>query len=235
VANGTYYLSVTNTSVLGVVTSTTQQITVNRPLYQTTILVFNEAGEVVKHLYTAEANTENENIVGAQLSSAVIDPGPSSPGLTGELTITLSNGTTVVWDGTNENGSYVQNGQYFIEINATNGNAGETTITKEVTVSSRLTTTGLGTVTAWPNLINGTNGSWVTQFHSNSAMALTLKVSIYTVAGELIKVVEGPDGTNEANWDASGMASGVYIALVELSNPNGGFMGRQTLRLVVIH
>ncbi len=50
-SNGIYYVKVDSISNLGVDVSTTQQVTVNRTLYQSTILIYNEAGEVVKHLY----------------------------------------------------------------------------------------------------------------------------------------------------------------------------------------
>ncbi len=89
-------------------------------------------------------------------------------------------------------------------------------------------------MTAWPNLLKGSNGPLTTTFHTNSSQNLTLEVSVYTVAGELVAKIQGPSGTNQAAWDASGLASGIYLALVNLTASNGTHLGRQVLKMAVI-
>ncbi|HTC20492.1 MAG TPA: hypothetical protein VK859_06580, partial [bacterium] len=236
VSNGIYYVKVDSVSNLGVDVSTTQQVTVNRTLYQSTILIYNEAGEVVKHLYSYTDDPGQAAVESVQLSSTLIQPGMAQgAGTPSQLTITLSNGTTVMWDGTTDGGAFVQSGQYFVEVHTVDGNGGETTVIKQVAVEDRNAVNGIGVVTAWPNLLNAAKGPMTTTFHTNSSLSLTLKVSIYTVAGELVHVASGNAGANQVSWDASGVASGTYLVVAELFTPTGGLAGQQILRIAVIH
>jgi hypothetical protein len=104
-----------------------------------------------------------------------------------------------------------------------------------VAVEDRNAVNGIGVVTAWPNLLNAAKGPMTTTFHTNSSLSLTLKVSIYTVAGELVHVASGNAGANQVSWDASGVASGTYLVVAELFTPTGGLAGQQILRIAVIH
>ncbi len=63
---------------------------------------------------------------------------------------------------------------------------------------------------------------------------MTLRVRVYTLAGELMSDFQGTPGANQASWDATGYASGLYLAAVELLNPNGGLMDRQILKVMVL-
>ncbi len=235
-ANGAYYVKVDSLSSLGSEVSTTQEVMVNRTLYTSTILIYNEAGEVVKHLYAYTDDPGQVGVASVNLSSTVIEPGLApSPGAPSQLTITLSNGTTMVWNGTSDNGSYVQSGQYLVEVHTVDGSGGETTVIKEVSVEDRNTASGMGVVTAWPNVLNASKGSMTTTFHTNSSLSLTLQVSIYTLAGELVQVSSGDAGTGLVSWDASHVASGVYLAVVESIDPvKGGVVNRQILKIDVI-
>jgi hypothetical protein len=49
-----------------------------------------------------------------------------------------------------------------------------------------------------------------------------------------VTTIEGPAGTNQAAWNASGLASGIYLAVVDLSGANGAQLGRQVLKVAVI-
>jgi hypothetical protein len=148
------------------------------------------------------------------------------------LTITLNNGTAVTWDGTSDNGAYVQNGQYYVEVHSMDGQGGETVLNKQVTVENH-GNPGAGMVTAWPNIL--TRNDHVMTFHTDSSQAQTITVSLYTTAGELMKKVSGDTGANPPQWDATGVASGVYIVVAESRDANGKLLGRQTLKVEVIH
>ncbi len=54
--------------------STTQQVTVSRTIYKSTILIYNEAGEVVKHLY---AYMDDPGPAGVGVGAIVGDGDPS--------------------------------------------------------------------------------------------------------------------------------------------------------------
>jgi hypothetical protein len=50
-----------------------------------------------------------------------------------------------------------------------------------------------------------------------------------------VATVAGVPGSGQVTWDASGKASGLYLAVVELLDSSGGNMGRQILKLIVVH
>ncbi|HJT24088.1 MAG TPA: hypothetical protein VJ873_05895, partial [bacterium] len=233
--NGAYYIKVDNIDNTGAITSTTQQVTVSRALSKSTILIYNEAGEEVKNLVTYfddPAGTLQASQV--QLSTPIIAPGASTGAVPNRLVITLAGGTTVVWNGANNNGVYVQNGQYFLEVHTDSGNGSQTTVIKQISVDGRSIVSGLGTVTAAPNFV--VPGSGPVTFHDNSATSFRMKVNLYTTDGELVRTITGDNGSNPPLLPTDRLASGLYIAVVELQNPNGsGAMGRQTLKIVILH
>jgi flagellar hook assembly protein FlgD len=234
VSNGVYQLKVDNVDPAGVVRSTTQQVVVSRTIYRTELLIYNEAGEVVRHLYTYEDSTGKAGITGVKLSSTAISPtdGPVQ-GLPNQLNLILSNGTTVVWDGKSDSGAFVQSGQYFVEVRSQVGAGGETVVTAQVAVDDSRSGQGLGTITARPNILKGNDPG--TTFVSDSAPPLTLQVSLYTTAGELVAERDGQAGTNNLYWPTDGLASGVYLAHVVLVNGSGAQVGQQILKIAVIH
>ncbi len=235
--NGVYNIKVDNVDSYGVVKSTTVQAVVSRSLYTFAVLIYNEAGEVIRHLDTFVDDPGLNSVINMKLSANVIVPsgGTSSAGIPGNLTITLSNGMAVTWDGKTDNGAYVSTGQYFVEVTSQNGQGGgETVLTQEVSVMGTNSQVGTGQITTVPNILNSANGFLAT-FSSNSPMNLTLTVKIYTMAGELVKFVSGDTGSNRAVWDGSTVASGLYIAEIESNYMTGGLARIQTTKIVVVH
>jgi hypothetical protein len=237
VTNGKYFVKVQSTDPLGAVTTITQPVVVNRSIYKVSIRIYNEAGEVVRNLYTYMGNPGPGSATKVQLSSEVFSPTSGTPVGTGptDLRIMLNNGTTVVWNGESNSGAVVTSGQYFVEVDAQDGQGGDSVVTAQVMVLSENAHEGMGNITARPNVVNRSspNGSTV-WFVSDSAQSLTLSYKIYTVAGELVKgSTSGLPGTNSAQWDASGKASGLYFALVEAMNSQGGLVGHKSLKIVI--
>lgn len=231
--NGIYNIKVDNVDTLGSVTSTTQQAMVNRALYQTVILVYNEAGEVVRHLYSYVDDPGLSTISSMTLSSSTIQPtnggsGGSSPA---QVMISLSNGTTVMWDGKADGGNILENGQYFITVHANDGKGGESNITQQVTLINSNASAGLGKSYSQPNIL--TSASEPATFVNNSNVSLTLTATLYTLAGERVAVFTGTPGTNQAPWSSTGLASGLYVVVVELRDAAGGLAGRQLTKVVI--
>ena len=235
--NGIYHIKVDNVDAMGSVVTTTQQAVVSRSLYKVTALVYNSAGEIVRHLYSYVDDPGKDAVMGVQLSTSVIKPsyGPPASGTPSQLTITLSNGTTMVWDGRSDSGSFVQSGQYFVEIHSVDGTGGEATVTKQVSVQAADNNVGIGDAIVEPNFVDLSKGSGAVTFTTTSGSGLSLKASVYTMAGELVRVVEGADGSGIIAWDVTGLANGLYISVVEIKDINGGFVKRQTLKLLVRH
>ncbi len=236
VTNGSYFIKADNIDPLGSVTTVTQEVTVSRSLSTITVAVYNEAGEIVKHLYAQVASSAGEPLQSMSLSAPVIQPGdPAAAGAPSSTTIRMDipgGGVTLVWDGTNDAGSFVTNGQYFVEAHWVNGQAGgDQTVTQVVSVLNSGLGMIRGQVYAQPNLLTG--GQTATLLRVDSPTGLTLKADIYALSGERVGEALGLPGTNQVSWDAGGLASGFYLAVVELRDSGGGMMGRQTTHFVV--
>ncbi len=233
VTNGDYYIKIDNIDNFGVVTSVTQMAVVARHLANIDVTIYNGAGEAIRHLdqFTSDAVTLETNV---NLSRGLISPSYQG-GVNSTVTISLSDGTSLVWDGKSDNGQIVTNGKYFIMVTSNDGQGGDSAVTKEVTVFHKGLNIAPGGVVVYPNPESDrVDGSQV-NFATNSTTPLTLKVNIYTVAGELVQRVEGLPGTGQLTWNFSslGLASGLYLADIEIYDPTGA-MQRQTSKIVIV-
>ena len=184
--------------------------------------------------YVSPAPTENPGpaaVMGVQLSSNVIRTSNAPNAQNSQVNVILSSGTTVAWDGRGDSGVFVQNGQYYVEVHSADGHGGDTTVTEKVSVQGA--DDGMQVV-AQPNVLDASKGITDTTFTVNGGLSLTLGVKLYTVAGERVAVLEGPAGQDSVNWNASGLASGVYLAVVEAKDAQGGLALRQIVKVLII-
>ena len=234
VTNGQYFLKVQSTDSSGVVTSITQTVNVSRSLSTLTVAVYNEAGELVKHLYQGVVAGGSDVIQSLNLSSNTVVAGTTSSSPTSSVTIVvaLPNGSaTVVWDGTNDQGAVLTDGQYFVEASWMN-TQGKQVATQQIWIQDAQRGEVPGQLVVAPNVLTGNRTTAV--FKVAAAQGITLKVRIYDVAGELVGMIQGSNGTGEAEWNATGRASGLYLAVVEFYGTEG-FLARQTVHLVIKH
>ncbi len=234
VSNGVYYVKVDNIDPNGVDTSVSETVTVSRSIAKIQVNIYNEAGEVIKHLYAYSDDPGNMNLGDVAFSSSVIKPTVGTPtsNSTSDLTLTFPNGTTVTWDGTNDNGQIVTDGTYEVEVNWMDGKGGQQVTTHNVTVERGNNSPAGGNVFAYPNILKGGATSVTVQI--NSSLSLTLTASVYDVAGELVKrPVVSPAGTGTAPVDVSGLASGLYFIVVDLTDTNGHFIQKQVTEIVI--
>ena len=246
VTNGTYLVKINSVDPMGSVTTVTQDVTVNISASTLQIAVYNEAGEAVKTftqqqlagLLTGGALLPADyNVVQAKLSGQTIDPTYGSPTNSDNLlTITLGSGDSFNWNGRGDNGSILSPGVYFIEIESQVPGQSPQQITMQIRVIG--TNSNVSGVVMAPNPINLTQSTQA-KFLINEPNVQydSVEVRLYTVAGELMKTLESqPGNPSVVIWDLSGggVASGAYLAVAELHS-NGGLMGRQILRVVVLH
>jgi hypothetical protein len=157
--------------------------------------------------------------------------GTPVPGGNNSVTVSF-NGTSVVWDGTGDNGSIVTNGVYLIDVNWTDGSGGQQVVAKNVIVQRGNSPVTNGTVYAAPNILKGVTSTMVKV--NPTTTDFTLTVSLYDTAGELVKTpVVGAIGANEVNLDVSGLASGLYLVVVNLNDINGNFIQKQTTKIII--
>ncbi len=235
VTNGTYQIKVSSTSTAGVVTSVSQQAVVNRQLSNITANIFNSSGELVRTLYNVVSDSFNSQMTNVNLSSSVISPGSVLSGNSGGLTITvITSGTpvTLTWDGTNNSATMVTPGSYTIQLNWDNGQS-TTDISRTVLVIPASGSTGVAM--ARPNVLEPSQTMITTFDGSGIPNAYSVNAKVYTIAGQLVKPIQGTPGATSAQWDASGMASGIYFAVVDVLNANGGNIDHQTFKILVLH
>jgi flagellar hook assembly protein FlgD len=229
VSNGQYYVKVDSADSSGNVNSVTQPVLVNRSLAQFTLNIYNESGEIVRHIlaYTQDAGGGVAHSL--SLSSDVFSP-DSSNGASSSVTVFADGQVVGTWDGSTDNGTLVSSGTYFISVHELDGKGDETNITQTLVVlgSGALPNSQ---VRAVPNVIRDSSGA---VFEVNSPQPLTLKATVYDLAGEKVAVREGAPGAGQVLWDASGAASGLYVALVECRTAGGQLARRQALRVVVL-
>jgi fimbrial isopeptide formation D2 family protein len=239
VSNGQYYIKLDSEDPEGITNSVSAAVVVNRTLTEVEAEVFNSAGEVVRHLYSYVDDPNGVQMTDIQLSSTIINPGNTSgqgaPGTVNVDVITnvASAGLTLSWDGRADTGSTVANGQYTLEVHWSDA-TGDTVITRSIVVLGSSNSPAGGKVYAYPQILGP--GQTSTQFKINSDQALTLMATVYDIAGERIEApVTGLPGSNLVNWSASRLASGIYIAVVEMTDSNGLFVDRQVTKIIVRH
>ena len=234
VSNGVYHIKIDSIDSFGAVTSVIQQATVSRALAKVSIAIYNGAGEIVKHIYALTDDPSGAAMNNVLLSSQVLAPGATSQaGAPVSVQITVQASTfpvTLAWDGTSDSGAFVSDGHYLVAVRWVDGKGGETDISKGILVTGgRLDQK----VEAWPNILKA--GQSTLTFNYLSLGSYSLKVKLYTMAREWVTSLEGPVGGNQASWNATGCASGLYLAVVDLMDANGGSAGRQILKVVIVH
>ena len=234
VTNGVYHIKLDNVDSFGVVTTVTQQAVVSRSLAKVTVSVYNEAGEVVKHLYSLVDDSNGNQMTDVILNGTVLQPGAQGPQSHLGIEIQSSGSpVTLTWDGTSDSGAQVTNGQYLLAVRWADGQGGTVDMTRSVMVTSGQAA-GNESLTAQPNLLRIALGQKVVTFKSGPSGSFTLKAGIYTLDGELIGQFEGAPGTNQVVWDAGGAASGMYLAAVEEINTDGLVKNRKILKILVV-
>jgi uncharacterized repeat protein (TIGR01451 family) len=248
VTNGSYFIKVSSTDPFGVTSTVSQTVSVNISRSTLTAEVFNEAGEVVKHFSEADIQAmigganltaSDFDVAQVKLSSGVLAPSYSGTGSSNSvLTITLGSGASFTWDGKGDNGIILSPGNYFLEVQSTGPNGQSV---EETTRTVRID----GAVDAINGFVLGPNPIRLSQTQSanffintDAAQVTSTDVKIYTIAGELISkpaLINLPGNPGVVPWNLSqfAIASGTYIAVVELNTANGT-IGRKFLKVVVI-
>ncbi len=233
VSNGQYYIQITSVDPYGTATTVTQPVAVNRSYVQVAVRVYNEAGEVVRTLLTQTLPTLEGVVHSLTLSTPVIRPNSKDGGAPAWVTIQVDSGMVIpAWDGDNDAGMPVQSGQYYISVHTVDGNGGDSTLTQGIVVMNEIS--GSQLVLATPNLITGTDPRFTFTVQAGLTNVV-MDGRIYDLAGELLGHFSAKPQGGKVVWQAGWIASGIYLAVVTLSNSDGDMIGRQILRIAVVH
>jgi len=234
VSNGVYYMTVDSVDPYGVVKSVSEVVTVSRSIATVSVNIYNEAGEVVRHLYAYANDPGAMDLGNLQLSSTVIEPTMNGTQASGAsaVTLTFPDGLTLTWDGKNDSGQVVTNGDYTVEVNWATGTGADEVISRAVMVENRGFLATNGKVYVQPNILKG--GVTSATVVAPSSLVLTVTAGVYDVAGELVKKpVTGQAGTNVVTLDVTGLASGLYFVAVDLTDTNGHLVQKQVTQIVI--
>ena len=229
VGNGPYFIKVDNLDAFGVLTSDTLNVSVERSLSGVTVKVYNSAGELVRVL-DQTGSMPVDGAAWAKLSTDTIEPngGAGAGGIPRTLGIELSNGASLVWDGRSDQGAYVTSGEYLVEVHMADGKGGETVVVKSVAVLS--VGPGAGNLVVAPNVLTPAHPK--ADLSISADRSLTLRATVFSVAGEKILSVVGPAGGNHVTLDGTTLSSGFYVVSVELDDGSGR-IDRKVTRLIV--
>ena len=184
-------------------------------------------------LFRSETVPASEAVVHSlSLSTSVIRPSESGGGSPAQVQIQVDSGIPVLyWDGDNNAGQLVQNGQYYVSVHTVDGNGGTSTMVQGIVVLSSQSTGRL--VLATPNVLEGPDPLF-TFTVQEGLTNVRMEVRLYDLAGELMAHFEAETFGNQVRWQTAKIASGTYLAVVDLSTPSGDRLGRTTLPIEVI-
>jgi uncharacterized repeat protein (TIGR01451 family) len=251
VTNGTYFIKINSTDPVGVTTTVTKNVIVDITRSTLMVAVYNEAGEIVKHFSEAEIQNmlgggtagvllpADFNVQDIKLSSNTLVAAYGTGGTNNTLTITLGSGRSFTWDGTGDDGQFLLSGTYFLEVSSSMQNLATQQIILPVHILNNGVNAISGVVLA-PNPISLKLTTHARFLANTQAGQVTgMEVRIYTIAGELMRPILQSDPSNptEVDWDLSQtvIASGTYLAVVEMHSANNGVIGRQILKVQVVH
>ena len=237
VTNGKYYIKVDNIDPFGVVNSVSETVMVSRTIVKIEVKIYNEAGEVVRTLYSyqedpgGEPGIEREPVDGSDQT----DAGRDADGGERERGVHHAAQRSTDGVGREERRGVGGDERTLHGGSGLDGREGRPRGDHAGVVGAGGERFGVpGTVHAWPNVLKGGVGQ--TQLRVDSTMSFTLRTRLYDTAGELVKAPPaGGAGTNEVDLDCRGLSSGIYLAVTQITDAQGGLAGRQTTKILIEH
>jgi flagellar hook assembly protein FlgD len=215
VANGAYYVKVDSVDAYGTTTSTTKSLSMNRAVSTVGLTVYNHAGEVVRHLVQTYSGPI-DNITGARLTANLIHP-TNGTGEGVSITSVMSGNTLLgTWDGRNDQGRIVNDGQYYIELKVEDGKGNHSMMDLPVAVLASMN--GGKTMVVKPNVL--TKDHPVGMIDGGVAGG-TVNVKVYSLTGSLVETLNGVPGSGVVQLNGENMSSGLYILVGQVKNSDG--------------
>lgn len=152
------------------------------------------------------------------------------------MTVYLNGQAVAIWSATDENGNYVPNGVYHFVMQEHAADGSTVILERDAYVDPfHGESLAFG---ASPN----TAGPGETIVFSASFAGLPAdgqsKIKIYTVSGELVRVLSCSSGLaqwNLENGNGRVVSSGLYLAALEGKNPANGDMASKIVKVLITH
>jgi hypothetical protein len=219
VAGGTYMVVFQTKDGTGATVSLQVAVTVLRQQVQSSVTIYNSAGELVRHFSTGLSILN-----GLTLSSNSLVVGHS--GVT--ITTGAVGSPTVVWDGLNDAGQPVAAGLYDIKVTKTLPGAADTQYSAWVQVL-KAAGSPLDGLVAGPNPLRGPAAALTLKLPNLSPQG-QVKVGLYTLAGELVYGNSMIGGT--LVLPMHDMANGIYLLAVDAQD--GAVSQRKVMKIAVV-
>jgi hypothetical protein len=149
----------------------------------------------------------------------------------------MGSGRDFTWNGEGDDGAILMPGTYYIQFESQVQGQPDQQISMTIRIEGGAN--GINGVVLAPNPIRVSQLTQIPYFiiGTGAANVTSTTVRIYTVAGELVKSGLTNDTGNPSvvHWDVvqGNIASGTYLAVIELNSPNG-VIGHKILKVVVI-
>jgi hypothetical protein len=232
VTNGVYHVKLDIADDFGTVSTVTRQVMVSRNLTTRSLSVFNSAGEMVRSLEVLVDDGDGVRLTGLTIGQKALRVGMGDPTALSIVLSTTAGSVTLSWDGKNGSGREVDPGHYHLEARWEDGQGGTQAFSQGLLVQDGGKPSPYK-IEAYPNLLSPANGHTAV-FALSPSRGSTLSVKVHTLAGEKVGSVEGPRGADSASWDASNLASGLYLASVEVHDDEGSLQEQRLLKIAVL-
>lgn len=211
VSSGVYYFSAQFTDPFGRVTVLNQAVDVLQPAGQTTVSVFNSAGELV---YSQDLSEVAPNAVSFSESGNAFSPS-NDPSQGMNFKITKAGGQSVIWtwNGRNSQGQIVDSGVYLVQLTSNNGPGASVNLTESVTVIKGPGAQLSANPILGPNPVFSGNSLFLSYSPQSGYEAVG---KLRDLTGELVTQADDPGSSGRMQFDLSHAAAGIYFVEFDL-------------------
>jgi flagellar hook assembly protein FlgD len=215
VQSGIYYIKAEYKDSFGRVTALVQSVQVVNTSTANTLVIYNSAGEAVKHINLSGSVTG----FGIPLGNAQFAPVFNSSGAntSGALSITASmagGGTALYsWDGTNDQGQPLSGGTYNIQLTYASPSGQNTEMVRSVTLIKTAGGVSLAGSTVAPNPVTGGLPYVYVSYPWSPGQECV--ASVYNLAGERVALATDPMQSGKIQINVESLSGGIYLVDLE--------------------
>jgi flagellar hook assembly protein FlgD len=232
IKQGVYFIKISYKDTYGCEITHTYDVQVLKIEEYVQLSIYNTAGELVRRITKPEVRNAVINLAIDDVILVGKEGGD-------EVRFNYGNGE-IEWDGKNEFGRLVDSGTYEIKVEVKTGTGFTTIATKTVSIINAGGNGILGIIKVVPNpyIIDNLARKDIRIIWSERK-AGEVKVMIYNMAGDLVRVIREDMDRGEIGWDmktstGQSVSTGVYVGIVEGIDKATGKMQREKKKIVIM-